>query len=299
VQAGNIFLGAFPSFYQSSDNGATWDQKGLPANASPVEDIVVAADGTLYFHVSNSSGFSAIVISSDKGKSYTIRNIGEILGGSAYINNIYVDNNTLYLATTGIAVSSDGGNNFTQLTKTGNSLSEFSVNAVYADGSTIYAITGSGFLDQSTNGGTSFSNIDSGLSYDALAVDGANVYIAGSSGLDVSNDNWATFNTKTTANGLPANHLEDVAVDASGKVYVTTLNDGVAVSTDSGATFTGLTTLPTIYTGNWISTCGGPLYVGTYNDGLYISQDSAATFVNRTSADGLGTGWIQDACYVP
>ncbi|MGD8641919.1 MAG: Ig-like domain-containing protein [Gammaproteobacteria bacterium] len=299
TQAGNIYLGAYPSFYQSTDNGATWEQQGLPASASPVEHIAAAADGTLYFHVSNSSGFSAIAITTDKGETYTIKNIGEVLGSSAYIDNIYVDNNTLYVATTGIAVSSDGGANFTVLTATDNNLSGNSANAVYADGTNIYAITGSSFLDESTNGGTSFTAIESSMGTHAIAVDGGNVYIAGSSGLDVSNNNWATFTRKTTADGLPANYLEDVAVHSSGNVYVTTLNNGVAVSADSGASFTAINTLPNSYTGNWVSTCGGPLYVSTASSGLFISQDNAATFVNRTASDGLGSDNVMDACYVP
>ena len=295
MQAGNLYAGAYPSFYQSGDNGVTWEQKGLPDY--PVHDMAVAADGTLYFHVSNSSGFSSIAISTDKGKTYNIRNIGDVLGDSSYIDGIYVDNNTLYVATTGIAVSSDGGNNFTVLTKTGNSLSEFSINAVYAQGSTIYAITSSGFVDKSTDSGANFSNLHSSMGNSAIAVDGSNVYIAGSSGLDVSNDDWVSFSRKYSADGLPNNYVTDVAVDALGYVYAPTLNNGVGISTNNGANFTTITTLP-VNTGNRVSACGGSLLVGSYS-GLYISLDNAATFINRTTADGLGSDTVRDACYVP
>jgi len=295
MQGGKLFVGAYPSFYQSADNGVTWEQRGLPDY--PVQHMAVAADGTLYFHIENSSGFSSIAISTDKAKTFTIRNIGEVLGSSAYIQNIFVDSNTLYVATTGIAVSSNGGSSFTVLTKTANNISEYGVDAVYAQGSTIYAITSSGFLDKSTNGGTSFTNQLSSLGTNSIAVDSVNVYIAGTSGLDVSNNSWISFTRKTSVDGLPENYLYDVAVDSLGYVYASTLNSGVGVSTDNGASFTAVTTLPA-NTGDWVSTCGGPLLVGSYS-GLYISTDNAASFINKTTANGLASDTVRDACYVP
>lgn len=296
-KAGTIYAAAYPSFYQSTDNGVTWKQQGLPDAA--VKGMAVASNGTLYFYVENSSGFSSIAISSDKGRTFTIRNIGEILGSSSYANGIYVDGNTLYVATTGIAVSSDGGNTFKVLTKTGNGLSEYFVDAVYAQGTTIYAISSSGFLDKSTNGGTTFAYQSiSGLGGAAVAVNGANVYLASSTGLNVSNNTWATFATRTTANGLPANYVDDVAVNSAGNVYAVTSNTGVSVSTNNGASFTVLGTLPA-NTGSNVSTCGGNLFVGSYG-GLSISLDNAVTFVNRNKAtNGLVSDTVTDACYVP
>lgn len=296
-KAGTIYAAAYPSFYQSTDNGVTWKQQGLPDAA--VKKMAVASNGTLYFYVENGSGFSSIAISNDKGKTFTIRNIGEIVGGSPTASGIYVDGNTLYVATTGIAVSSDGGNTFTVLTKTGNGLSEFFIDAVYAQGATIYAITGSGILDKSTNGGITFvyQSIFS-LGSAAVAVSGTNVYLAGSSGLDVSNNTWASFTRKTSANGLPENYVNDVAVNSLGYVYAATLNTGVGVSTNNGASFTALGTLPA-NTGSNVSTCGGKLFVGGYS-GLYISLDNAATFVNRNSVtNGLASNIVWDACYAP
>jgi hypothetical protein len=294
VRSGNIFVGAYPSFYQSPDNGLTWEQKGLPDNT--VYKVLPAADGTLYFYVENSSGFSSIAISTDKGKTYSIRNAGEFMS-SSLIDDIFVDNNTLYVAGMGIAVSSDGGNFFTTLTKTDNNISEYSVKAIYAQGATIYAITSSGFVDRSTNGGTDFSNLHSSLGNDAIAVDGGNIYLASSSGLDVSVNDWVSFVRKTSADGLPETFLYDATVDSLGYVYAATINNGVGISTNNGTSFTAVTALP-LNTGQYVSACGGPLFVGS-STGLYISLDNGTSFVNRTMDHGLGSNTVRDACYVP
>lgn len=303
-KSGTVYAGAYPSFFQSTDSGVTWRQQGLPA--ARVQKMVVAGNGTLYFAVEDSSGYTSVAISTDKGKTYTIRNIGEIMGGYNFMDDIFVDtsNNNFYISGMGIGISTDGGNAFTVLSKaagTGNGLSENGVEAVYAQGATIYAVSSSGYLDKSVNSGGLFAKqVPTGLSAENVAVNGANVYLAGAStGLLVSNNTWGSFTTTSSANGLPENTVKDVAVNSLGYVYAATLNTGVGVSINNGASFSAITTLPA-NTGSTVSTCGDKLFVGSYNSGLYISLDNGATFVYRSMAtNGSNSDLVWDACYVP
>lgn len=289
-----VLVGAYPSYFETSNSGAFWEPKGLPSTSSFMREVVEAPDGTIYFSFGDSSGFDALVISYDKGETFTVRNVGEIIGSSSSIDQLYLDGNTLYIATTGIAKTSDGGNTFSVMTKTDNGLSEYSVDGVYANGSTIYAITGSGHLNKSTDSGATFSLVGTGLGNNGLRVDGSNIYIGNSSsGLNVSYDSGATFTSRTTADGLPSNSVYGNAIDAAGNVYVYTLNNGVAKSTDNATTFSTL-----LSDGYRVNSCGGSLFVPTGDDRLYISTDSGVTFAERTSVNGLGSS-MRGGCYVP
>jgi len=291
----DILIGAYGSYYDSADGGATWTPVGLPSDSG--KKMAAASDGTLYYLVDDGTQFGAVAVSTDHGQTFAIRLYGDVLSGNTIVNDIYVDGTTLYLAGGGVDVSTNRGQSFTVYNKTTNGLSEYFVDLVYASGTTIYAVSPSGFIDKSTNSGTSFTQISTGRQTSNLAVDGANVYIAGGSGLDVSNDTWATFALKTTTDGLEENYTRDVAVDSLGYVYATTLNNGVDISTDNGASFVALSSLPAT-TGDWASTCGGPVYVGSYS-GLYTSTDNGTSFANRTTVNGLPSNVVVDACYVP
>jgi len=290
----HILIGAYPSYYDSADNGTTWTPIGLPSDVGI--KMAVASDGTIYDFFDNGTAFTGLAVSTDHGQTFSTRLFGDVLAGDTWVNDIFVDGTTLYVGASGVYVSTDRGQTFTTY-NTANGISENSVNLVYALGTTIYVVTPSGFLDKSTNGGTSFTNITNSLQTFNLDVNGSNVYIAGSSGLDVSNNTWGTFTLQTTTNGLEANYLKDVAVDSMGYVYTTALNYGVDISTDNGASFAHLSSLSAT-SAEWVSTCGGPVNVGSYN-GLYTSTDNGTSFTNRTTANGLPSNIVVDACYVP
>ena len=289
-----VLVGAYPSYYETSNNGAAWEQKGLPPTDGFMKDIVVATDGTMYFSFGASSAYDSIVISQDKGQTFTVRNTGEFLGSNSGVSQLYMDGNTLYMATRGIAKTSDGGNTFSVMTKTDNGLGEYSVSSVYASGSTIFGVTGSGHLNKSIDGGVSFSLAQSSVGTDGLVVNGSNMYIGDyGAGINVSNDNGATFALRTIADGLPSNNITNLAIDDAGNLYAQMLNDGTAKSSNNGVTFSSL-----MANGYKVSSCGGSLFIAGSDGNLYISTDAGAAFTQRTATHGVGSSmWF--GCYVP
>jgi hypothetical protein len=83
-------------------------------------------------------------------------------------------------------------------------------------------------------------------------------------------------------------------------VYVATQPGGLAISTDSGASFTTRTTAQGLGHNNVYAVFvnGAYVYAGT-NNGLSISTNSGASFVNKTTADGLGDNVVFGTLFVP
>jgi hypothetical protein len=147
-----------------------------------------------------------------------------------------------------------------------------------------------------------------------LLVNGNTIYSvnSGSNGLSISTNGGATYVTRTTANGLGSNTINDIFV-VGNNVYAAT-NSGLSISTDGGQTFinksggsSGLggtnsahvATVSGVFAKNntiyaAVQFVGGP--TGTQK-GLGISTDGGNTFTMRTSTNsGLGGGGNGSAC---
>lgn len=294
---GTLHVGAYPSYYTSVDGGVTFTRKGLPT--SFMGDIAVATDGTLYVQVEDSSGYESVAKSTDGGFTFSVTRHTDWGAFSSYVDDLFVDGTTLYIAGSGLTISSDGAATFANY-DTASGMFANSADAVWASGTTIY-VNSSNSIDVSTTATPAFSQVlaSSGSPNgdpNGLAVDGTNIYLATTSGLQVSNNSGTSFGLKTIAHGLPADYLTGVVVDGSGNVYVSTLNNGVAKSTDNGASFALLRA-----SANRVSMCNNTLYInGTaLNEGMGISSDGGATFTFVGMNEGLGSDTTTAACYIP
>ena len=101
----------------------------------------------------------------------------------------------------------------------------------------------------------------------------------------------SNFINRTTANGLGTNNLRGVYASGS-TVYVASTN-GLAISTNGGATFVNRTTSNGLANNNVgvVYAEGNTVYAATIS-GLSISTDGGATFTTRTTANGLGSNTV-------
>ncbi len=104
----------------------------------------------------------------------------------------------------------------------------------------------------------------------------------------------ATFDSRSTQDGLGSNSLYDVHSNAS-NIYAAT-SGGLSISNDNGATWTNKTTANglggiTVY---GVHSNASNIYAAT-SGGLSISNDNGATWTNYTTANGLGSNWVSDA----
>lgn len=91
---------------------------------------------------------------------------------------------------------------------------------------------------------------------------------------------------------IGSNIVNDVVVSGS-NIYLAT-NNGLSISTDSGATFATKTTTDGLGSNliNGVYLYSGNIYVAT-SQGVSYSTDSGVSFTNRTTADGLGSDNVQ------
>ena len=215
--------------------------------------------------------------------------------GNDLVNGLFVSSTKIYAATAGgLSISDNNGATFSNKT-TANGLGSNIVNDVFVDetGNNIYAATLSG-LSISINAGVSFTDNAIG-SVRGVFVEGTNIYAATATGLSISTDAGANFISKTTANGLGNNNVNDV-YKVGNVLYVAT-SGGLSISTDNGNTFSNKTTANGLGNNNVSSVfaIGDFVYASTVG-GLSLSNDNGNTFfVNKNTTDGLGTNTINYA----
>jgi hypothetical protein len=236
-----------------------------------------------------------LVVSTDGGATWQSRAIG----GAGWVRAIVADGPKVWAATSGgVAVSSDRGRSFV-LRTAAHGLGGSSVRALLLSGGKLYAATQGG-VSISADGGESFTNHASGLAHvsvNALVVSGSTVYAGTDAGLSISYDGGETFTaTRTTANGLGADHVGALAFDGTrlyactGVPWVSGTSKTFAVSTDaSGATFTAKPLEPAHATlrAETVQVEGTTVRVGAY-PGYYLSTDGGASFASMDLRSSVG-----------
>ena len=240
----------------STNGGQTFNNYTTANNLGSNNVTAVIANGDNIYLATSAEGTSAggVTISTDGGQTFTNYNQG-LPGGPHYyyVHDIFVTAKNIYAATdSGLGVSSNGGTSFSTVTAL-NHQDLSSVN-VSADDQTIYVTV---FLDgarRSTDGGDTFS----------------------------------TINTTTT--NLGSNYTAGIYVDADNSVYIGTLpigsiGGGLSVS-KNGINYT---TLPVVGLGQYVTysvfALGNNIYVGS-DSGVSISRDNGVTFTTNNQPCG-------------
>jgi hypothetical protein len=185
-------------------------------------------------------------ISTDGGQTFTNHAFDTIPVAFNTVNAVYVQGDTVYAGDLeGLWISRNGGGTYTYSI---NGLGANYVSDIYAQGSTVYAATMGG-LSISTNGGAFFTNYINGLGgisgFDrcyGVAIQNGVIYVATLGGISVSSDNGASFNTNPITNVTGPEAVNGVYVQGD-TVCAATYGEGLALSTDGGASFVSFTTI--------------------------------------------------------
>ena len=157
------------------------------------------------------------------------------------------------------------------------------VSCFLAGGSTVFAGTAYDGVYRSTDSGSTWSPARTGLvslAVQALVSRGPALYVATSSGIQVSTDGGRYWNQ------LPAAPHGALCLALSGSYLVAGVqSDGVYVSRDSGANWMQTLTLLTV---TCLTVSGSNLYAGTEGSGVYLSTDNGLTW--SSSSAGLTGG---------
>jgi len=155
------------------------------------------------------------------------------------------------------------------------------VGALTINGDTIFAGTTLNGVYISTNKGSSWTAINTGMPTTqiyVLAKSGSNIFVGTEDGIYLSTnngDNWTAMN-----NGLPANtEVYSIAIRDS-NVFAGTYHNGIFLSTNNGQLWTsvdsGLIANDPVYK---LAIDGNNIFAGTY-DGLFLSSNNGSTWTN-------------------
>jgi hypothetical protein len=311
----NIFAGTTEGVYISNDNGADWSliTDGLIYGEyvysiiSSGENTFAGTSGGVYLSTNNGILWTEVIkglpsnvsvnalfflgnnilagtgggiyLSSDKGANWSDANQGLI---GTKINTLAVSGNYIFAGTynsygvEGVYLSSDHGNSWS-LSNNGIPTG-ISFNALVVNGNNIYAGGDNGFY-LSTNSGISWSQSGlTGTIVNSLAVSGNNVFAGTIDGVYLSTDNGSAW--AVLNNGLPAG-ISYNAVAVSGNDIFVGGENGIYFSSDNGSnwiqTINGLPAYPDNY---FISLAveGNNIFGGTFGGGVYLSTNNGSTW---------------------
>ncbi len=286
------------AIYRSTDNGSTWTQltNGLPASGIERIAIAVSPDSANIVYAlmsdASSSGFLALYRSTDSGDSWTQMsdspNIlgwnsdGSDTGGQGWYDLCLavspLDANEIYAGGVNVWKSTNGGANWTRATYWSNSYSP----TIHADQHDLWFVPNSsrlyvgndGGIYYTTNGGTSWSWLGSGLAITQFyrlgtSATDENIVIAG------SQDNGTKLKNGTSwSDVLGGDGMECIVNYSNADIMYGELYYGrIKKSTDGGSTFNTIN-LPSEYNdgyGGWLTpyvmhpTDANTLYAGYRN----------------------------------
>ena len=153
----------------------------------------------------------------------------------------------------------------------------------YDQSGNILAGTWGGKIYRSSNGGQSFTRINSGMSVGfiwSLAVNsGGDIFAATEQGIFRSIDNGATW----IVIGLNLKDVRSIVIDNSGDLYAGTWGFGTFKSTDNGATWNVINNgLTSSIVSSLSITSGSKLFAGTFGGGIYKSTDQGASWAHQS-----------------
>ncbi len=151
-----IFGYASPYVFKSTDGGATWNPAATGLPAVPAGAMTATSDGTLYVGTYS----FGIYTSTNQGGSWNAANSGLPPSVNAYPHSLSASGTTVYLADGPVYVTTNGGANWTATAGTVNA-AQVAVSAQNA--SILYVLTSSNQVEESADGGATWSSPGAGL----------------------------------------------------------------------------------------------------------------------------------------
>jgi hypothetical protein len=238
------FLFNGPNIYKSTDGGVIWNSvdTGIPAD---VQAMAATSDGTIYAAM---SGYG-IFRSTNQGSSWTPVNGGLPANASVGLNSLTASGTTVYFASGPVYKTTSASSSWTLAS---GSVDAVQIAAFSQNPSILYALTEQNTVQQSLNGGTTWSaggvqlpppvsGFGSGLFADP--GNSARAYF-------VASINQAAFVSKlnsagsallwsTYLGGLHGTSASGLATNSQGSVFVTGSTDGVGFPVTSSALLSG------------------------------------------------------------
>jgi hypothetical protein len=250
--------------YRSTDLGITWTPIGLTTTNEVLSLVTL---GTKLFAGTQSGG---LLVSADSGNTW---NEVENDLTSSSTSALYANGSNLFAGTVnGAILSADSGNTWEPA-----GLSNYSIWCFAANDTNLFAGTEFWGAFLSTNDGTSWTSIDSGLptysSVGAFATSGSTLYTGTADGFSFTTNNGDSWSTT----GLQETQPGTLAVIGS-NIFAGTRYNGLFLSTDDGISWSPLDSGLTDTNVLDLMADEGNLFAGTEN-GVFLSPGRSAKWV--------------------
>ena len=280
----------------STNSGSTWTEynslNGFAGSADGgilISGATIVATGDLGVSISSNSGSTWVTRTTADGLASNATSSPRLVGGFLYV---CISLAGASKTQAGYAVSSDNGATWTNHVWT---VFPATSQCLEVSGAKLSLLLGDGLLRVSSDNGWVWSlrrevkvGSISSSNIRAVAASGSHVYVVDgtqndSKTLDVSQDSGVTWSILGKADGV----AQGTAVAADGQLVAVTTVDGIAVSTDAGATFLNHAS----YSATDLTSFGSVVALGQTiaalkSTTIVVSIDSGATWSSHSTADG-------------
>lgn len=303
-------------FKTTSLNGP-WSMSGynFPGGISSVTSILCSNSGSI---IAGSDTFG-VYKSTDNGSTFS-EVISPFPANSCKLSS--TTDGKIFLALSGVAVSSDDGSTWTGLGTSGGNLYDLVAQSICTNGNTVFAggsASSDAEIDRSTNSGLNWDEVlkiySTGGDYNSIInIDINNVtilattkkrvtspYFSTSYGLKKSTDNGTNWNSVTVGYS-PFPIFRNIVWNSSDLVFAAT-SIGVLNSFDNGTSWSQVSgSLPTNDIRCILKVPNGSIYIGTGNAGIFKSNNNGEFWsqlndglsdlaVNTLALDSMGYLW--------
>lgn len=268
---GSIYAGTWGGkIYKSTNNGTSWTVINAGMNVSFIWSLNISGG---YIFAATEQGVYKF-----NGTTWTLTTLA-----GKDVHALVSYNGTIYAATWGFGIykSTDNGSSWIQINSGLNGFLAIQSLTVYNGG--IYAGTSGGGVFKCTNG-TDWTKLGCGYTAIWSMASTSSAVLAGTygDGLYRSLDGGLSW-TKTSLN---ISFVYSISVNLSGKIYVSSLTNGVFTSTDNGATWNSIGMDGYGVSSLLVSTTTNNVYVGTKEGKMFMTNAGTnnATAIEENNA---------------